>query len=433
MLGREKWGISNMKEKRTQLDILVPIKETTSSADHAIKIDQNLLNEVTDGDDDPRFVIVDIEEGKSNNNVTYDGEFLAKIAKTINDKHPVGYLGHKHFQGLDKEDLLPDPQAVWLGAAVMTENGKSVLTAKGYLLPSNEGGKARAWLKRKAINTVSWAGDAVLVMGKDGSYRVKEFFLESIDFARKNREGMANQRLRVVTEMSNSGERSKAQMEDDDLKTAVGRLTLHELKEYNPGLISVIKEQTKDEVKDETATAVKAKEDELTTKHEAEMKAVPEISLMQRIRDLLGIKEDADTDPVAALSTMIERLDDLSKKLVQNWFKDEILEKKVPNEKARKLVGRLIPVTEMAGDWRSEKGIEKIKQELETKADDLLENDDDIQTVIKEMGASRGGPRFSQNRGGDNDNNNNDDDGDVDMKGIQKRGNLKIEKVALGR
>lgn len=421
-----------MKEKRTQLDIIVPIKETTSSSDHAIKIDSSLLAEVTDGDADPKFVIVDIEEGKSNNNVTYDGEFFAKVAKTVNEKHPVGYLGHKHFQGLDKEDLLPDPQAVWLGAAVSHENGKAILTAKGYLLPPDEGGKARAWLKRKAINSVSWAGDAVLAMGKDGSYRVKEFFLESIDFARKNREGMANQRLRVVTEMTSNQERSN-KVDEDDVKGIVGRLTFHELKEYNPGLVSVIKEQTKDEVKDETATAVKAKEDELNTKHQQEVEKLPEVTMMKRLKDFLGIKEDDNTDPVEAVMAMISRLDEVSKKLVAEWFNSEILAKKVPNEQARKLVSRLVPVTEMSGDFRTEKGLEKIKKDLEDRADDILENDDDIKTVIKEMGASRGGSRFSQNHNSDkNDSRRSNADDDDDYKGAEKRGNVKVEKVALG-
>jgi hypothetical protein len=414
-------------EKRQSLDIITPIKETTLDAARIVRIDDALLKEMTDGDPTPQFVVVDIEEGESNNKIVYDRRFFESVAGQVNTKHPAGYLGHKHFQGLDKEDLLPDPQVVWLGATVTQEGGKSVLSAKGYLLPQEEGGKARAWIKRQAINSVSWAGDAVLELSSGGKYRVKEFLLESIDFARKNRAGMGNQRLRVVTEMEGS-----SQVDDDDVKGIVGRLTFHELKEYNPGLVTVIKEQTKDEVKEETATAVQAKVDELTTKHDQEMKAVPEITLMQKVRELLGIKEDdATADPVATLATILERLDDMGKKFVQNWFNTEILEKKVPNEKARKLVGRLIPVTEMAGDFRSERGIEKIKADLEGKADDLIENDTDIQVVIKEMSSTRGGSSFSKNRHKDRDNN--DDPDDPDLKNLERGGRLKVEEVSLGR
>lgn len=419
--------------KKTHLEIITPIKESSIELSSLVKIDEAILKSVIDGDPNPEFVIVEFEECKSGNNVTYDREFFVSLAEQINTKMPPGYLGHKHFQGLDKEDLLPDPQVVWLGATVDTSGGKARCITKGYLLPATEGGKARAWIKRRAINSVSWSADAMLTLGKDGSYRVKEFFLESIDFARKNREGVKNQRLTVVTEM----EGSEKGVDEDDVKGIVGKLTFHELKEYNPGLVNVIKEQTKDEVKDETATAVAEKEKELTTKHTQEIKENPDVTMMQKIKTLLGIVDDENAKPDEIIVTMLERLDEVGKKLVQNWFRTEILDKKVPNEKARKLVGRLIPVTEMNGDWRSDKGIEKIKTELETKADDLLDNDEDIQTVLKEMGSSRGGPRFSDRKNNDDkDRQSNDDDDDnyenFDLKEMNKRGNLKLEKVKVG-
>lgn len=414
--------MSKVKEMKRHLDIITTIKETTAEASHLVKISQDVLDEVTDGDPDPRFVIVEFEEGTSENNVTYDKAFFVDLAEQVNKKQPAGYMGHKHFQGLDKEDLLPDPQVVWLGATVNGESGRSILTTKGYLIPNEDGGKARGLIKRKAINSVSWSADAVLSLGKDGSYRVKEFFLESIDFARKNRAGMKNQRLTVVTEMKGEGNK----VDDDDLKGAVSKLTLHELKEYNAPLVNAIKEMAKDEVATETAVAVKAKEDELTAAHETALATNPDITMMQRVKELLGITDDS-IKPDELLATMIERLDEMGQQLVQSWFNTEILEKKVPNEKARKLVARLIPVKEMKGDFRSERGIEKAKQELENKADELLENDEDIQTVIKEMAANRGGPRFSERNNDRKDNKNDDKD-----EKYKDTDNLSVEKVRVG-
>lgn len=418
-----------MSDKKRHIDIIVPIKETTAEASHLVKIDQSLLNEVTDGDPNPEFVIVEFEECKSGNNVFYDKEFFVNLSEQINSKHPPGYLGHKHFQGLDKEDLLPDPQVVWLGATVDTSGGKAKLTAKGYLLPASEGGKARAWIKRQAINSVSWSADAVLTLGKDGAYRVKEFFLESIDFARKNRAGVQNQRLVVVTEMEGGG----LKVEDDDLKGAVGKLTFHELNAYNPSLVTVIKEMAKDEVKTEVATAVADKETELETKHQQEIEKHPDVTMMQKLKDLLGIKDDPNSKPDEVLQSILARLDSLGQEFVESWFKTEILEKKVP-ENARSLVKRLVPVKEMVsrGDVRSERGIEKVKKEIEDQADDLLDNDEEIKTVIKEMAAGRGGGRFSENsKNHRRRNDNNNDDNDDDDK-YRENDNVRVEKVRVG-
>lgn len=424
-----------MKDKRTHITFNAPVVEMENAIDLAglVKVDSDYIREITEGDDNPRYLIVEIDEQQSGNKINYDKHAFELIAAQVNEKQPVAYLGHKHMQGLDKEDLLPDPQAVWLGATVVTQsNGKSKLIAKAYLDPD---GKARGWLKRKLINSVSWAGDAILTPSKDGGYSMKEYFLESIDFARKNKEGLKGQRLTVVTEefvddKDSKGGRKVA--EEATYEEIVSRLSMPDLKAHNPALIKTISEMAKDEVKDETATAVKAKEDELKLEHDKELAAVPEISLMEKIRNLLGIADDVD--PVASLSAFLEKLDSVSREAVASWFETDILSKKVPNEKARKLITRLIPVTEMEGDWRTDKGVEKIKTDLEARVDDALENDDLIKETVKEMGASRGGLRLAANtrqresNSGNNDNNNDNDNG----KKYEGSSNLEFEEIAIG-
>lgn len=411
---------------KKHLDIFTPIKETTADSTLGIHIRDEDLREITVDDDDPRFVVVDFEEGTSNNNVTYDRDFFVRLAEQINTKQPPGYLGHKHTQGLDKEDLLPDPQVVWLAAAVHDESGKAMLTTKGYLIPASEGGKARAWLKRRAINSVSWVVDAMLTLGKDGKYRVKDFALESIDFARKGREGVRNQRLRVVTEM----EGGDLVVDGESAQDIASKLTIHELQTYNPGLVTAIKEMGKDEVKSETATAVAAKEDELNTKHQQELEKNPDITMMQRVKELLGISDDPNAKADDVISTILARLDEVGQQIVESWFKTEVLEKKITDEKARKLVSRLIPIKEMvgSGDLRSERGIEKVKKDLEDKADDMIDSDPEVQVILKEMASNRGGFNFgSSSKDGDRrrDDNNDDD-------GPKENSNLRVEKVRVG-
>lgn len=421
-----------MKKGMSHIEIHAPVVEMENAVELSslVKVDSNVLREVTDGDDNPKFVVVDIEECRSGNNINYDRDAFTLIADQVNDKLPNGYLGHIKDQ--DRDTAFPMPQCLWLGATVTKgSDGKAHLIAKGYVPPEAD---ARSLIKRRMINSVSWAGDAILTPAKGGGYKLTEYVLESIDFARKLKEGLKGQNLVLVTEEikdHDSGGRRKVDGDEKTYEEIVGRLTFAEVKTLNPALVKVIQEMAKDEVKEETVTAVKAKEDELTTKHDAEIAAMPEKTILQQIMTLLKVDDlEKVEDRVVAL---LEQLDSLGKKAIQAWFNDEILAKKVPNEKARKLVGRLIPVTEMEGDWRTEKGQEAIKKSLEDRIDDVIENDDEIQTVIREMGSTRGGVRLKEMDRGSRDRQeftgNKDDDDDVERR---SGGRMKVERVKVG-
>lgn len=373
-----------MKNKRQSLDIFVPITEIgDESVGSAVKVDANLIAEITDGDDNPQFIIVEMDEGQSASKYNYDSATLEDIAKQVNEKQPVGYLGHKHFQGKDKEDLLPDPQTLWLGATTVKNGGKTTLLVKGYNLP---GAKIRDWIKRKVVNTVSWSADAVVSPASGGGYDIKEFILESIDWSRKNRNGMKGQRLTVVTEMEGDEE------VDETLAESVAKLTLQELKEYAPRLITVIKEQQAEEDEAVKETALKTQKEELDTAHANALAAVPEISEVKKLREFLKIDEAKNL--VDAIVEMYEKFEGISKKAVQQWFIEEVLPKKVTSEKARSIIARMIPVTEMEGDWLSETEVTKMKVKLEERIDDALENDPEIKVIVTEMAATRGGLRL---------------------------------------
>lgn len=420
-----------MKNKRTHIEITAPLMEMESASDLGgiVTVDPNVIAEITDGDPTPQYVISEIKECQSDKKITYDYDAFQIIAEQVNSKQPTGYLGH--IKDADKDTALPEPQVLWLGSkAIRESDGKSRLITKGYLIPE---GKARGWIKRKVVNSVSWYGDAILTPSRSGGYKLQEFFLESIDFSRKNREGLKNQRLQLVTEMEvDNPEKGKQRMDGEkDYGELVATLNFHELNTHNAALVTTIKEMAKSEVKEETAAAVKAKEDELNTAHKTEIEALPEKSIVQKLMAIFKLEDmEKLEDQVVAL---LEQLDTAGKKAIEAWFKSDILEKKVPNEKARALVGRLIPVSEMEGDWRTESGQEKIKTALEDRVDDALENDDDIKVVIQEMGAGRGGVRLAEMRGSQREHRNNDPD-DSDAENIAKRsgGRLKAESVALG-
>lgn len=404
--------------------IITTIKEISSDPNAGIQLDPEMIKEITVGDDSPQYVQVEIEEGKSGNNIWYDRSILESIAEQVRKNQPVGYLGHKHQQGLDKEDLLPDPQTLWMGAIVDTVAGKAVLRIKGYNPPQ---AKVREWIKQRLVNSVSWSGEGSLAPSKDGGYRLAQFVLESIDWSRKNKAGMKGQRLSVVTEMEGlKGGKTKVEDDERTSEDIISRLVYADVKAHNPALLKTISEMAKDEVKDETVTAVAAKEDELNEKHTKALEAVPEISLMQKIRDLLNIP--ADADPTAALTTLLAQLDDLGKKAIQSWFHSDILEKNIKSPEARALVGRLIPITEMEGDWRTEKGLQTIKEQLAQRFDDAMENDEAVQTVIKEMSSVRGGPKLTTRTVKEQQNDDFDDNGKRKLKGTS---NLSVETVKV--
>lgn len=370
------------------IEIFAPVAEITSDPAGIVKLDEELVRTVVDDDTDPKFAIVCIEEGKSKNEIYYGADILASVSEQINRNQPVGYLGHLHTTKEGKENLLPDPQVIWLGATTVTENNKTKLYAKGYLFPES---KIRGWIKRKAVNSVSWVGDAVLTPLVGGGYKAKELMLESLDFSRKGSQGMSAGVLAVVSEMEREGGTNVTSEE-------IAALQLGEVEAHNPGLIQTIKEMQKKEdeaVKDTAVSAAVAEKDaELAEK----LKEVPEVDEVQKLREHFNI--DDKKSVFDALVELSEKFSGLSKKMLQSAI-DKMLEEKVPNERARKLVHRLVTVSEMRRsdlDFINES--DKIEEEIGAAVDEALENDEDIKAVITEMASDRGGLHLNNNGSG---------------------------------
>lgn len=359
-----------MEDIRESIEFVTEVAEITGDPSQIVKLDTSFIAEMTDGDETPQFPIIAIKEGTSKNKLKYGPHILESIAEQINSLQPVGYLGHTHREPAHKDNLLPAPQTVWAGATTSVDgDGKKVLYAKGYNLPKAE---IRDWIKRKAVNSVSWSGDAVLTPLKEGGYEVKEFFLESIDWSRKNNQGMNAKLVAVVSEMEKEKEGRTVTPEE------IARLQIAELEEHNEALVNLIKSHASREAR-ETAIA----EMEKSRSEEAPVEEVAEIA---KLRSLFNIDEKKSV--VEAVTEMYEQIEVAAKSEVKSWF-DNLLAEKIPNEKPRKLVGRLVGVSEMSGDFVND--AENIKKALETRLNDALENDEDVKAAVAEMGSSRGG------------------------------------------
>jgi hypothetical protein len=365
-----------MAELKKNIEFNAPISEITSDAAQRVLIPEDTFNELTDGDSDPQFVVVRIQGGISKNGIEYGKEILDSIAEQIRKHLPVGYLGHEHREPSKRDSLLPDPQTVWCGATSTVEDGKPVMYAKGYNLPD---AKVRKWIVKKAVNSVSWTGDAILEPIRGGGYKAKEITMETLDWSRKLASGLPTSVVAVVAEMEGGTEVTAEE---------IAKLQLAELESHNPDLVRVIENRASTKTKDETVAEMDRKKDEALAEKDKEIAELPAVKEAKSFRERFDIPEDK-----SILDWAVDYFDSTQKnarEAIVEWFQNEVLPEKVPNEQARKLVGRLISVQEMEGkDWVKDN--EKIRKDLNDKIDDALENDEAVKTVVAEMGSSRGG------------------------------------------
>jgi hypothetical protein len=320
------------------------------------------LQKLTDGDDEPMFVIVRVlEETVSANGNHWTEAVIKSVARQIMDKTPDGYLGHLSDE--DRATVFPDPQTLWVGAKIETDpsSGKLTLIAKGYVLPDS---KIRTYLKKAtAANkqvSVSVYGRANRVFNKyKKCYDIKAFDLESIDWARPGSQGVANANLLSITQ-----ETMKRQ-------EVIATATLDELQEFNPDIVQEIREEAKEEAKSEVVSEMKGEA-------KATQKALKEIT------DELGDK------PLEAVAEMRNEFEAVSGRLANKAI-DAELDKRVSNDTARRLIQKMV-VSEMANvnlteDETSEaenKGVTVSEMRALKAVDSVLETEDAKQ-LIKEM------------------------------------------------
>jgi len=140
------------------------------------------IKALMEGDDDPMFVVVEaLNDGVSANNRSYSIETVESVAEQINSLKPDAYQGHLRDE--DRPFANPDSKTIWVGAKVLTVDGKKRLFVKGYVLPYAK--ELKQYLRAaKAVGkkvAVSIYGTAKELVNSSGIREVLNFKLESID------------------------------------------------------------------------------------------------------------------------------------------------------------------------------------------------------------------------------------------------------------
>ncbi len=156
--------------------VIMEYKGSVPEVPDAPGIDKQAL--VAD-DASPTFVIRPIAQvGRvSKNGILYDQALVDSIREQIITRHPGGIFGH--IKEEDRSTAHPQPQAYWIGAKQYGDK----LYAKAYIADPERAADIR---RKKALGSAdgtSIYGPGDKVAGKDGAFLLRNFTLESLDFA----------------------------------------------------------------------------------------------------------------------------------------------------------------------------------------------------------------------------------------------------------
>ena len=197
-----------MKKTRTeQVSIFGSVKEMSDEADSG-KINIALAGDVdisklTEDDDDPMFVTVEVMNPQiSKNDTRWTSEVIADVARQINENKPDAYMGHLRDE--DRAYDTPEPQTVWLGASIQEVDGKPRLFTKGYVLPYAE--NLKKYLKTAALLSKDFGVSVYGTASQDwnetlNAWDIKDFELESIDWVRVGSKGTHDTKFLKVTKL----------------------------------------------------------------------------------------------------------------------------------------------------------------------------------------------------------------------------------------
>jgi hypothetical protein len=329
-----------------------------------IPVNEALVNKIKARDSDPQFAVFELEPADSESNRRWNSGHIEKMATAINKQHPVAYKGH--ISEKDDAYAFPTIHAIWVGARTLVKKGKTVLQAKAYLKTP----EIRDEVAMEMVTSISPRGDSRLRPLKGGMYDVVDFTMESLDFARKGRNGLPARLVALTTEMKDN-DTSKGGLTVEPKEIAA--LSEEELRANNPLLVKAIEDKAKE--------PLTTKIGEMTTAVEA---AEPEIDILKTVREKLGLKEDEN--PIESLATMLEEIEEAGKTKVKDFI-SEHLKGKVKSDKGQRLLKRMIgeQVSNIETEYADKDLDDKTKKEITEKLDEFIEDDEDIQAVIGEM------------------------------------------------
>lgn len=329
------------------------------------------LDQIKARDNDPKFLVVEIEQtdlAKGTSQAEWPGSIIRSIAEQVNKKKPVGYLGH--IPENEDKTAFPPVQAVWLGAVVREIGSKTVARIKGYLMPNSN---ARDYVELEAVDGVSVRGDATMSRKKGGGWVVKNFSLESIDFARKGRAGMPTRLVAVTSEMEGGN-----RVEPKD----IAAIDEDELRSHAPLLVKEIERK-----------ATEPLETKVSEMEIAATAAEPKITAFDEICGKLGVGDGEN--PVEKLVVLMEKVEGAAKAHVQALV-DKAVEKVAgKNERAQSIVKRLVGEQAIVDEFKDRGENDKdLEGEIQKRVSEMIEDDEDVKAIVSEMtdpGESTGG------------------------------------------
>jgi len=337
------------------------VSEMASGAGVLLPLSKEQIEEVTEGDDDPKFATFLIESGWSKQGNYWGQDVFQSVQEQINEASEpiVGYLGHipPELDGY----AFPDIQLQWLKSKLEVSQDKVKLLAKAYVLP---GTKGRDYLKRRLTRSVSWRGSALKKPIKGGS-AMSDFKLESIDLSRPRKAGMNAVMVGGLTSEMDEG---RNDVKPEEIKA----LQQNELRAHNPELVSEIE-----------TTATKPLTEKLEKQTEELEAANENVNLIAEIRKLFSIEDDGDV-----LAVLGKTVDELKKagRTAKDAILDSVLEKKFKgdeNKSNRVLIKRLLASemdnVELAGDET------KDRDAVEGIVNEMVNSDDEIRELVGEM------------------------------------------------
>jgi hypothetical protein len=345
-----------------------------------IPIPQEKLDRIKSRDNDPKFVVVEIEEtdlARGTSKAEWPGSVIRSIVEQVNKNKPVGYQGH--IPENEDSTAFPPVQAVWLGAVEKNLGSKMVARIKGYLMPNSS---MRDYVDLEAVDGVSVRGIATMVRKKEGGLRVKEFILKSIDFARKGESGMPTRIVAVTSEMKSKGGTS---VEPKD----IAAIDESDLRHYNELLVERIERKATQEIQ----VKVSEMEGQLAnledfrakvTEQEGTIAAMtPKATAFDEICGKLGVGEGEN--PVDSIVKLMDQVEGAAREHLKTMI-DRAVEKIAgKSERAQKLVKRL--VGEQIEDAFKGRDLndKKLYEEIEVKVSEMVEEDEDVKAIVSEM------------------------------------------------
>lgn len=346
---------------------------TSDAASGMVPLSAELVQEVTQGDSDPKFATVVIESGWSKSKRLWGSEIFDSVAEQINSggEPIVGYLGHITPDA--DPYAFPEIQFQWLKARVQKAGDKAKIAVKGYVLP---GTKGREYLERRLVRTFSWAGKAAQIPYDQG-VKVTQFQIKSIDLARPRSAGMSARLVGALT--------SEMEQEEKVKPEEIAALQENELRAHNPALATAIE-----------TSAKKPLEDKISEMESETAKAKPALDLIPDLKKLLGLSDD--TDEIGVVTATINHLKGEGKKLRETVL-DSVLAKRFKggSDADRALVRRVL-VGEMANrDLKLAGDEEKDEKTVSEMITEIVDGDTSLKTVISEMD---GAPPAVKDQGG---------------------------------